>query len=130
MLRLHFVGFILICLLILISGSIAGSDEPGLTKLKIKFDLTRLNAEGLQGPPGGLRAMHYEYCIPDRAVVIHKVIAIDPRLQIQWGSPGRVGCGESELLCLGHTYQPNHRADLQRLAALSEVKEIRETHFE
>ncbi len=117
-------------LLILVSGSVASSDEHILTKSKIKFDLDRLNAEGLQGPPGGLRALHYEYCIPDRAVVMRKVIAIDPRLQIQRGSPGRVGCGESELLCLGHTYQPNHRAVLQRLAALSEVREIREAHFE
>ena len=97
---------------------------------KIRFDLDRLDADGLQGPPDGLRALHYEYCIPDQADAMHKVIAIDPRLQIQRNSPGRIGCDEGELLCLGDTHQPNYRTVLQRLAALSIVREIRKTHFE
>jgi heat shock protein HslJ len=96
----------------------------------IRFDLGRLNADGLQGPPDGLRALHYEYCIPDRPEAIQAVTAIDPTLQIQGGSPGRVGCGAGELLCLGHTHQTDHRAVLERLAALAFVAEIREAFFE
>lgn len=97
---------------------------------KIRFDLERLDADGLQGPPDGLRALHYEYCIPDHGYAIDGVSAIDPTLQIQRGSPGRVGCGEGELLCLGHTHQPDHRAVLEWLAALPFVGGIREAFFE
>ena len=97
---------------------------------KIRFDLDRLNAEGLQGPPDGLRALHYEYCIPDRADAIREVTAIDPTLQIQRGSPGRVGCHEGTLLCLGLTHQIDHRTVLERLAMLPYVAEIREAFFE
>jgi heat shock protein HslJ len=108
--------------------------EPSLhgsaTDSKIRFDLDRLDADGLQGPPDGLRALHYEYCIPHRPEAIREVTAIDPSLQIQRGSPGRIGCGTHELLCLGHTHQPGFRAVLEQLAALPMVREIREAFFE
>jgi len=97
---------------------------------KLRFDLDRLDANGLQGPPDGLRALHYEYCIPNQPGAIREVTAIDPMLQIQRGSPGRVGCGEDELLCLGHTHQPGHGAVLEQLAALPFVAEIHEAFFE
>ena len=96
----------------------------------IRFDLDRVNADGLLGPPDGLRALHYEYCIPDRPAAVRAVTAIDPTLQIQGGSPGRVGCAAGELLCLGHTHQPGYRAVLERLAALPFVAEIHEAFFE
>jgi heat shock protein HslJ len=97
---------------------------------KILFDLERLDAEGLQGPPDGLRALHYEYCIPHRQDAVEEVTAIDPTLTIQQGSPGRIGCADEELLCLGHTHQPGFRAVLEQLAALPMVREIREAFFE
>ena len=106
------------------SVSVPGSES------KIRFDLDRVDGDGLQGPPDGLRALHYEYCIPDRPEAIREVTAIDPMLQIQRGSPGRVGCGTGELLCLGHTHQPGYRAVLERLAALPFVAEIHEAFFE
>ncbi len=96
---------------------------------KIRIDLSRLDADGLQGPPDGLRALHYEYCIPDRLEAIQAVTAIDRTLQIQ-RSPGRIGCGTAELLCLGHTHQPDHSRVLERLAALPYVAIIREAFFE
>ncbi len=91
---------------------------------------TRLDADGLQGAPDGLRALHYEYCIPDRPETIGEVTAIDPTLQIQRDSPGRAGCGVDELLCLGHTHQSGYRAVLERLAELPFVVNISETLFE
>jgi len=97
---------------------------------KVLFDLDRLGADGLQGPPDGRRALHYEYCIPDRPEAIGAVGAIDPALQIQGHSPGRAGCGADELLCLGHTHQPGHGAVLERLARLPFIAEIREAYFE
>jgi hypothetical protein len=100
------------------------------TGSKIGFDLNRVNIEGLQGPPDGLRALHYEYCIPDRPEALAQVRAIDPTLQTCRQSPGRIGCGEDELLCLGHTHQSGHREVLSQLARLNFVREIREAFFE
>jgi hypothetical protein len=96
----------------------------------IHFDLRQLNSEGLRGPADGLRALHYEFCIPDRADVIREVRAIDPTLQIQRSSPGRVGCGAGEILCLGHTHQARFREVLERLARHPQVGEIQEAVFE
>jgi heat shock protein HslJ len=107
----------------------APSYVPG-SDSEIRFDLHRLDANGLQGAPDGLRALHYEYCIPDQPEAIGTVTAIDPTLQIQGGSPGRVGCGAGELLCLGHTHQPGYRVVLEQLAALPFVAEIHEAFFE
>ncbi len=97
---------------------------------RIRFDLERVNSEGLQGPPDGLRALHYEYCIPDRPDALAQVKTIDPTLQFYRQSPGRIGCGEDELLCLGHTHQTGHRDVLTRLAKLPFIREIREAFFE
>jgi heat shock protein HslJ len=114
----------------LVRDSAAASTFVPGSESKIRFDLDRVDGDGLQGPPDGLRALHYEYCIPDRPEAIREVTAIDPTLQIQRGSPGRVGCGTGELLCLGHTHQPGYRAVLDRLAALPFVAEIHEAFFE
>jgi hypothetical protein len=114
----------------------AGSPETSArgssisARAKIRFDLDRLDHRGLQGQPDGLRALQYEYCITDRPGTIREVRAIDPTHQIQRGSPGRVGCGEGELLCLGHTRQADYRLVLERLAALPWIAEIREAFFE
>ena len=116
--------------LTLVRGTAAASTSAATAKSGIRFDLDRVNVDGLQGPADGLRALHYEYCIPGRLEAIQAVTAIDRTLQIQRDSPGRVGCGADELLCLGHTHQPDHRAVLQRLAALPFIVEIREAFFE
>ncbi len=100
------------------------------TSSKIRFDPAKLNEDGLQGRRDGLRALHYEYCIPDRPDVIREVRAIDPTLEIQRGSRGRIGCGTGELLCLGHTHQSGHLAVLESLALHGNVAEIRESFFE
>lgn len=97
---------------------------------KIHFDPDLLNTLGLMGPADGLRALHYEYCIPDDPEKIRQVKVIDPTLQIQPGSPGRTGCRANQLLCLGHTYQTDYRTVLEQLAALTFITEIRQAFFE
>jgi len=97
---------------------------------KIRFDPGRLDPNGLQGPSDGKRALHYEYCIPNRDAVLADVAAIDPTLTIQRESPGRVGCGDAEILCLGHTHQAGYGEVLEKLALLPEIKEIREAFYE
>ena len=116
--------------LTLVRNADAASTSAATARSKVRFDLDRLDPDGLQGPRDGLRALHYEYCIPDRPEAVREVTAIDPTLQIQRGSPGRAGCAAGELLCLGHTHQPGYRAVLEQLAALAFVAQIQEAFFE
>lgn len=106
------------------------SSEPIAPVQKIAFDLNRLNEAGLYGPPDGLRALSYEFCIPAREDYADEVKAIDPTIDISGGSPGRVGCSEDQFLCMGNTHQKNFREVLLKLAALPYVDRIEESVFE
>ncbi len=97
---------------------------------KITFNPEQLNEHGLYGPPDGLRALHYEFCIPANPVHAAQVRQIDPTIEISPTSPGRIGCTESEYLCLGNTHQPNFKAVLFKLAQLPYVKRIDQAFFE
>jgi hypothetical protein len=79
---------------------------PDAVNPKIHFDLTEFNDDGLYGPPDGLRAAMYEFRIPARADLAAQVASIDPTVQIYASSPGRIGGGSDEYLCLGSTGQP------------------------
>jgi len=106
-------------------------DAAGATaEQKIAFDLAQLNADGLAGPPDGLRAISYELCVPDRAEVLAEVQRIDPSLELMRGARGRIGCAADEVLCLGSTHQPEWRQVLTQLAGLPYVARIAEAHFE
>jgi hypothetical protein len=97
---------------------------------KVAIELANVNAEGLSGPATGLRAVHYEFCIPPEAHLAAEVRSIDPTAQLMPGSRGRIGCSGGEVLVLGNTRQQDHRSTLERLAALSYVKRITESFFE
>jgi uncharacterized lipoprotein YbaY len=93
---------------------------------KIHLDLTKLDDEGLYGPPDGRRAMAFEFCIPSTEECEREVRAIDAELQLQAGAPGRIGCGPDQILCIGSTHRKDYRAVLHRLAALPYVERIEE----
>ena len=97
---------------------------------KITFNLEQLNESGLYGPPGGSRALHYEFCIPGDPGHEAEVRRIDPTIQIFKTSPGRVRCTEGEYLCVGNTHQPDFRMVLYKLANLPYVKRIDQAFFE
>ena len=97
---------------------------------KIAFDLSLLNGDGLQGLPDGLRALHYEFCIPARQEFVYEVERIDTTLQMLINEGGRIRCGDDEYLCLGNTHQKNFRSVLMRLAELGYVERIEESFFE
>lgn len=97
---------------------------------KITFNLGKLNENGLYGPPHGLKALHYEFCIPGDHVHEAQVRQIDPTIQIFKTSPGRVGCAEGEYLCVGSTHQPDFKTVLLKLAKLPYVKRIDQAFFE
>lgn len=97
---------------------------------KINFDLSRLNEEGLLGPPDGLRALSYEFCIPADETFALEVKSIDPTLNVAKESSGRIGCSDSEYLCVGNTHQKNYRRVLFKLANLKYVNRIEQSFFE
>jgi hypothetical protein len=105
-------------------------DSSDPTSDVIRFDLDKLNSEGLFGPEDGLRALSYEFCIPASEARVKEVEAIDSTVAIQRSSPGRIGCIEAEYLAIGQTHQPDFLEVLVRLSRLPYVNEIQEAHFE
>lgn len=97
---------------------------------KITFDLSKLDEQGLYGPPGGKRALSYEFCIPGTAENKTKVEKIDPAVTFISQSPGRIGCGDNEFLCIGSTHQKDFAKVLQQLAELPYVEHIDQSNFE
>ena len=97
---------------------------PGDVSTRIRFDLSVFDANGLYGPPDGLRAAAYEFCIPASAELVTEVEAIDPTVQVYAGSPGRIGCTADQYLCIGSTHQPDFRSVLINLAQLEYVNRI------
>jgi hypothetical protein len=97
---------------------------------KITFALDQLNQDGLYGPPGGLRALHYEFCIPGDAAHAAQVQHIDPTIEVFPTSRGRIGCGPGEFLCIGSTHQPGFKTVLLKLASLPYVRRIDQAFFE
>lgn len=97
---------------------------------KIKFPLDNINADGLRGPPGGLVAVAYEFCVPKDEITHQEVQQIDPSLKIYVRSPGRIGCTGNQSLAIGETNQARWREVLRELSLLNYVDEIRECFFE
>ena len=97
---------------------------------KIKFRIEEIRPDGLRGPPSGLVSVAYEFCVPANDRVYREVLGIDPGLQIQPASPGRIGCDAGQALVIGDTAQQGWRDSLQALSRLSYVEEIRECFFE
>jgi hypothetical protein len=108
----------------------AGGGVAGAGGSKIGFDVSQLNVDGVYGPADGLRALDYEYCIPDKPQNREQVLAIDPTARFMPGSKGRIGCGPGQVLVLGHTHQRNYRGVLQGLSTLPFVSDIERASFE
>jgi hypothetical protein len=117
--------------LYLLSQACRAEEDPGVDPLsKITFALDQLNQDGLYGPPGGERALHYEFCIPKDPAHADRVRHIDPTVEIFPKSRGRIGCGPQESLCIGSTHQPGFKAVLLKLASLPYVRRIDQAFFE
>jgi hypothetical protein len=112
------------------SGINEGMDFPIRSQEKITFDVSSLDQDGVHGGPNGKRALSYEFCIPDMERYQSKVKHIDSTLQCMSGSPGRIGCGTYENLCIGSTHQKNFRDVLRDLAELPYITRIDQSFFE
>ena len=117
------VGFLLLALT-------AGASCVQSPDRKVELDLSGLNSSGLHGPPDGLRAMDYEFSIPDTPELRARVREIDATVRFHPGSRGRIGAGPGECLCIGTTHQPDWRSVLNRLAALPEIRRIIRCDYE
>lgn len=113
----------------LLGDPAAAADADQAAAAKIRFDLSALNAVGLYGPPDGLRALSYEFCIPDRPDSLAEVRGIDASVRAQ-RARGRIGCLDGELLCVGNTHQRGYREVLVALAKLPYVARIEQAFFE
>jgi hypothetical protein len=109
------------------AGKVETQVDP---RSKISFNLGQLNDLGLYGPPNGLLALDYEFCIPADPAFEVQVKAIDPTIVIFTGSKGRVGCVPGEKLCIGNTHQPEFKTVLFKLAGLPYVKKINQCFYE
>lgn len=109
---------------IALSSSVYAESAKDEAIRKIRFDLDQLDELGLYGPENGRRSLSYEFCIPNNLQAIEAVQDIDPTLVIYLQSPGRVGCGDMEVLAVGETHQPNYRDVLINLASLDAVDRI------
>lgn len=96
----------------------------------IELDLTRLDEQGLRGPANGKVALAYEFAIPDTEACRTEVQSIDSSVRFIGGSPGRVGAGDGQCLCIGETHQPNYRTVLYALAELPYITRIIRCDFE
>jgi len=110
-------------------GPVHPSGEDSVSE-KIHLDLSRLNEDGLYGPPNGLRALSYEFCIPARQDFADDVRAIDHTIQIYPANRGRIGCTNEQYLSVGSTHQPRYRMVLNRLAQLEYVARIDPSYAE
>ncbi len=107
-----------------------GVDVPMKSQQKITFDVISLDQDGLYGLADGKRALSYEFCIPDREQYTSTVTHIDPTVQCMFESPGRIGCGSHEYLCIGSTHQKNFKKVLRSLAELPYITRINQSFFE
>ncbi len=112
------------------SGGLAADFPPQAWRDKIAMDLAKIRRDGLTGPPGGLVAVSFEFCIPGNRGAMRDVLAIDPTIACYAQSPGRADCGRTEYLCIGDTHKPNWRDVLKRLAMLDYVKRVERAYFE
>ena len=97
---------------------------------KLDFDPGELDEHGLLGPEGAKVALSYEFCVPKDQKLVDQVRAIDPSVAIQAGSPGRIGCGPTEVLCVGSTHQPGFLEVIAALCDLEYVARIEPAVFE
>lgn len=127
-----------VCFSVSMSGCAGGDDPPAHpdpdpeipTLTKVTFDLDLLNDDGLIGPPAGLRSLMYEFCIPADGASEAQVRAIDSSDHMHSTSPGRIGCRDDQILCVGETHQPGWRTVLEQLAALDYVERIDQSFAE
>lgn len=123
-------GLLIAVLCVVCAGGSVQTPDARPDNPIIRFDLSRLNDDGLYGPPDGLRALDYEFCIPSGKKHVREIKAIDPSATVYPRSTGRIGCTSDQSLVIGNTRQPDFRTILKALAAQPYVTRIDQSFFE
>ncbi|MEW5894819.1 MAG: hypothetical protein AB1650_03515 [Candidatus Omnitrophota bacterium] len=97
---------------------------------KITFELNAIDKNGLIGTADGKTSVDYEFCIPYIDQYLKEIQTIDSQIVCYHGSGGRIGCSNSEYLCLGNSGYKNYRDILCKLSTLNYVKRIDRTYRE
>jgi hypothetical protein len=124
------LGFAVIVVSIMIMGisdhAFSGEQVrlPGCQPDKITFTLDAIDKDGKRNEV----PIDYEFCVPDKKESLVAVAAIDPGINCSQGPSGRIGCQESEYLCLG-TAREGIRV-LCELSSLDFVKRIDQCFWE
>lgn len=96
---------------------------------KIRFDLKKIDSNGLEGPPAGKREVLYQFCIPNTEALRLEIAELDPTARFESEVAGRAGCTSDEILVHARTGAPNWRGRIGAVAALPYVKSIRRDPF-
>jgi hypothetical protein len=87
---------------------------------KITFDINEIEKVPLD----------YEFCIPYEDRYLQEIKRIDPEIECYHGSSGRIGCIDSEYLCIGNTGHKDFRNILCKLSILDYIDRIDQTFWE
>jgi len=112
------------------NGNTSKEQDTNAWQEKVAFDLSQIRPDGLTGPPDGLVSVSYEFCIPKSAEFLNVVLSIDSTIKTQPESPGRIGCGKTQYLCMGDTHNPRWKEILRQIASLEYVDRIERVYFE
>lgn len=96
---------------------------------KIRFDLNKIDPNGLEGPPAGKREIQYQFCVPNTEARRLEIAELDPTARFESEVAGRAGCTADEILVHARTGAPNWRGRMEAVAALPYVKSIRRTPY-
>ena len=94
---------------------------------KIAFDVEQTDERGLRHNSS---YVDYEFCIPHHDSILAIVQQIEPDVRVMKGSRGRVGCTNSEWLCIVNTHDPEWKNKLFALASQPFITRIAEVFYE
>jgi hypothetical protein len=114
------------CVVILLAACVS---QPPTGLEKIRFDMKKVDVNGLEGPPTDKRAIAYQFCVPNTEARRLEIAELDPTARFESEVAGRAGCTADEILVHAHTGAPNWRGRLEAVAALPYVKSIRRTPY-
>lgn len=120
------ISFLAIFFLVL-SGSKCQNDPDKKIISKIEFDHKAIDDKGLINSEV---AIDYEFCIPKDDAKVAEVKKIEPGVQMPRMAKGRIGCSDTEWLCIVSTNGPGWKERLYAIASLPYVKRIVQTHYE
>lgn len=116
-----------VCGAVLILAACVTPPPKGLEK--VRFDLKKIDPNGLEGPPAGKREILYQFCVPNTEARRLEIAELDPTARFESEVAGRAGCTADEILVHARTGAPNWRGRMEAIAALPYVKSIRRTPY-